>query len=83
MRFWLFLCSVWLLAPPAEALARGGSGTHSFRAPSSGRGFGGRGFGGHHFFFFGGGGGGGGFLLTVLIVVAVMILVSRSRRSRR
>lgn len=83
MRLWLFLCSVWLLVlPPAEALARGGSGTHSFRAPSSGRGFGGRGFGGHHFFFFGGGGG-SGFLLTVLIVVAVLILVSRSRRSRR
>jgi uncharacterized membrane protein len=82
MRSRLLLGVLWLLAlPPAEALARGGSGTHSFRAPS-GRGFGGRGFGGHHFFFFGGGGG-GGFLLTVLIVVAVLILVSRSRRSRR
>jgi uncharacterized membrane protein len=82
VRSFLVLCSVWLLALPAEALARGGSGTHSFRAPSSGGGFGGRGFGLHHFFFFGGGGG-GGVLLTVLIVIAVMVLVSRSRRPRR
>jgi hypothetical protein len=79
--------TIWLLTLlPAEALARGGSGSHSFRSPSfggGGRGFG-RGFGGgHHFFFFGGGGGGGGLLLLLVIVVVVLLLISRGRRGGR
>jgi uncharacterized membrane protein len=69
---------------PADALARAGGGSHSFRSPSSGgyRGSG-RGIGGgHHFFFFGGGGGGGGFLLLIIIGLVVLFLVSRARRQR-
>jgi uncharacterized membrane protein len=69
---------------PADALARAGGGSHSFRSPSSGgyRGSG-RGLGGgHHFFFFGGGGGGGGFLLLIIIALAVLFMISRARRQR-
>jgi hypothetical protein len=76
--------TIWLLMLlPADALARGGSGSHSFRSPSfgGGRGFG-RGFGGgHHFFFFGGGGGGG--LVLLVIVIVVLLLISRARRGGR
>jgi len=81
------ILTIWLFALlPADALARGGSGSSSFHSPSfgGGRGFG-RGFGGgHHFFFFGcGGGGGGGLLLLIVIVVVVLLLVSRVRRGGR
>jgi hypothetical protein len=77
--------TIWLLvALPADALARGGSGSHSFRSPSfgGGRGFG-RGFGGGHHFFFFGGGGGGGLLLLIVIVIVVLVLLSRARRGGR
>ena len=83
----LLLAISLLTVLPADALAKAGGGTRSFRSPSFGgpgtRG-GGRGFHGPHFFFFPGGGGGGlGFLLLIVIVIVVLFLISRARRSRR
>jgi len=82
----LFTISLLTLLP-ADALAKAGGGTRSFRSPSLGgpgtRG-GGRGLHGPHFFFFPGGGGGVlGLLLLVVIVLVVLFLISRARRSRR
>jgi len=88
MRYRALLLVVWVLTLlPADALARAGGGTRSFRSPSfGGGGYRGRGVGhGPHFFFFPGGGGGGGglLLLVIIIVVVVVFLVIRARRARR
>lgn len=78
----LLLVASLLTLLPADALARAGGGSHSFRSPSGSRGSG-RGIGGgHHFFFFGGGGGGGGFLLLIVIALVVLFLIARARRQR-
>ena len=80
----LLLAAAFLTLVPADALARAGSGSHSFSG--GGRSFGssrGRAYGGgHHFFFFGGGGGGGGFFLLLIILVVVAVMMSRGRRRR-
>lgn len=80
----LFLAISLLTLLPADALARAGGGSRSFRAPSSGGGYGSRGYGrgGGGLFFFGGGGG-GGFLVLIVIVLVVLFLVSRAGRGRR
>lgn len=81
----LFLAISLLTLLPADALARAGGGSRSFRAPSSGGGYGSRGYGrgGGGLFFFGGGGGGGGFLVFILIMLVVLFLLSRARRERQ
>ena len=80
----LFLAISLLTLLPADALARAGGGSRSFRAPSSGGGYGSRGYGrGGGLFFFGGGGGGGGFLVFILIMLVALFLLSRARRERQ
>lgn len=78
----LLLVASLLTLLPADALARAGGGSHSFRSPSYGGRGSGRGIGGGHHFFFFGGGGGGGFLLLIVIALAVLFLISRARRQR-